>query len=61
MAKEKTYRIIKNNKEEIKSEFETRQFLSPFATPAFMNMFSNLSVLEGMFHYETMSEIIRLS
>jgi len=57
---EKRYRFTKDNKSEEKTEFEVRQFLSSFATPSYLNMFSNLKMLEGMYHYETKCEIIRI-
>jgi hypothetical protein len=56
----KKFKIKRNNTEEIKTEKETKEFLLSKVTPGFLTMMSNLQVTEGMFHYETFTEIIRI-
>ena len=56
----KKFKIKRNNQEETKTEAETKEILFSRVTPGFFNMMDNLKVTEGMFHYESMTEIIRI-
>ena len=57
----KEFKIKYNNQEEVKNELETRTIaLQAGAGSNFINMLMRMRVSEGMFHYDSMTEFIRV-
>jgi hypothetical protein len=57
----KEFKIKFGEQEEIKNENETYQIAQQCGAGAgFLNMLRNMRVTEGMFHYDSMTEFIRL-